>query len=116
MRIGDPHSEAGALAQCLLDHRPQMMEIDHDVLNAVTLQEQQIPDNHGSTGDREERLRHHVGERPQPGSEARCENHGLHSRDAVSTAALSQFSDVWRQALPERGQLGILREVAFHVA
>jgi len=44
----------------------------------MPFQEEQIPDDHRRAGHREERLRRHVGEGPQPGSKARGEDHGFH--------------------------------------
>ena len=52
MGINDPYPEFRAVAQGLLDHRPQIMQIDDDVVKAVPLQQQQVPNNERSTGNR----------------------------------------------------------------
>jgi hypothetical protein len=54
------------------------MEIDDDVSETISLEEQQIPDDQRHAGDRQERLGHDVGQGPQPGPKPRGKDHGPH--------------------------------------
>jgi hypothetical protein len=40
MGVNDPHPKLRAVAQSLLDHRPQIMQIDDDLVKSVSLQQQ----------------------------------------------------------------------------
>lgn len=45
VRVGDAHAVFRSIAERLLDHRGEIVQVDDDVANSVTPQEQQIPDN-----------------------------------------------------------------------
>ncbi len=79
VRIDNSHPQRAAVSQGLRNHGAEMMEVDDDVTNAMPLQEQQIPDDHRGAGDRQKRFRCGIGQRPQPGTEACCEDHRFHN-------------------------------------
>ena len=78
--IRNPYREP--LPTRLLDHRSEVMQIDDDIVEPVPLQEQEIPDDQRRARNGEERLRNRVRERSQASSQARCEDHGFHTRSA----------------------------------
>ncbi len=78
--ILDPKTESRAVAERLFDHGAKVMKVDHYLLKAVPFEQQQVPHNQRRARNRQERLRHDIGQRPEPGPEPRCKDHGLHNR------------------------------------
>ena len=78
VRIDNPQPIPRAVADTLLDHRSEVMQIDDDIVEPVPLQEQEIPDDQRGARNGEERLRNCVRERPQASAQARREDHGFH--------------------------------------
>ena len=56
-----------------------MVQVDHDLLDPRVPQQLQREGNHRPASDLDQRLRHRIGERPQPRSLARRQNHGAHA-------------------------------------
>ena len=77
-RIDNPQPIPRAIAQRLLNHRPEVMQINDDIVEPVPLQQQEIPYNQRRACDGEKRLRNRIRQRPQASPQARCEDHGLH--------------------------------------
>ena len=68
-----------AVAQLFFDLRAEMMQINDDIADAVTAQEQQSKLDHGPASHRHQRFRHTVGDRPQACALAGGEHHRFHS-------------------------------------
>ena len=64
-RIDDTQPVPRTVADHLLDHRSEVMQIDDDIVEPVPLQEQEIPHDQRRARNGEERLRNRVCERSQ---------------------------------------------------
>jgi hypothetical protein len=59
-----------------------MMQVDDDVMDAMTFQKQQIPHDQGCSRDGEQGFGNRIGERPQPCAQAGGKDHGFHWANA----------------------------------
>ena len=59
-----------------------MVEIDHDIVKAVPLQEQEIPHDERSACDGEQRLGDRIRQRSEARAQARRQDHGFHVASA----------------------------------
>ena len=84
-RVGDRH----AVARCRRRARrgsasPQMVQVDDDLADAGGAQQCERIGDQRLAGDLEQRLRHAIGQRTQPGAEAGGEDHRSHDRSSGS--------------------------------
>src|SRR5450755_3855244 len=99
IRIADAHAVAAAVPQCRAQTLTQPGKIDDDVAQARPRERLQVIRNQRPAGDRQERLRHAVGERAHALTATGCQDEGLHARAAAAaTFAFARASPraAWR--------------------
>ena len=81
-RIGNPQAVGTPVAQGFSEPMPKMVEVQHDLFNAVGFDKQERVFDQRATGDRHQRLGNRIRQRSHPGAEAGRKNHGTHHEHA----------------------------------
>ena len=85
--VGDPQSEGRTVAERLSDLLGEIREVGDDVVEAVLREQVGDPGHDRPVQHRRDRLRHHVGERPQSRAQPGRKNHRPHRATGSQTAA-----------------------------